>query len=119
PLVILFAVLWLRELGRRDFVRALSLPAWGLCGALFSALLVALPFWAHGRLDVLGAGLRQVQSFGREYVGLVVKGAGGYLNAAGIGMQCLPDQMPRLLGLARLGFLPARFGLPASPMRYL
>ena len=108
PLLLLFAILWLRELWQRDFVRALSLPAWGLCGALFSALLVALPFWAQGRLDVLGAGLRQVQSFGREYVGLVVTGAGGYLNAAGVGMQCLPDQMPAMLGIALLGCLPGR-----------
>jgi hypothetical protein len=119
PLVILFGVLWLRELQRRDFVRALSLPAWGLCGALFSTLLVALPFWAHGRLDVLGAGLRQVQSFGREYVGLVVKGAGGYVNAAGIGMQCLPDQIPALLGLALLGCLPGRFNVRVSRIGFV
>ena len=119
PLLLLFGVLWLRELGRGDFVRALSLPAWGLCGALFSTLLVALPFWAHGRLDVLGTGLRQVQSFGREYVGLVVTGAGGYLNAAGIGMQCLPDQMPAMLGIAMLGCLPGRFNVHASRIAFV
>jgi hypothetical protein len=109
PLVLLFGALWLRELWRRDFVRALALPAWGLCGALFAALLVAVPFWLHGRLDVLGAGLRQVQSFGREYVGLVVAGTGGYLNAVGIGMQCLPDQMAGMLTAGALGMLPGRF----------
>jgi hypothetical protein len=109
PLLGLFAAFWLRELWRRDFVRALALPAWGLCGALASALLVALPFWAHGRLDVLGSGLAQVRSFGQEYVGIVSRGAGGYLNAAGIGMQCLPDQMPAMLGVALLGCLPGRF----------
>jgi hypothetical protein len=119
PLLLLFGVLWLRELWLRDFVRALSLPAWGLCGALLSALLVALPFWAHGRLDVLGEGLRQTQSFGREYVGLVVKGAGGYLNAAGVGMQCLPDQMPAMLGVALLGCLPGRFNVRASRMAFV
>ena len=119
PLLLLFAALWLRELWRRDFVRALSLPAWGLCGALVAALLVALPFWAHGRLDVLGAGLRTSQSFGGEYVGLVVKGAGGYLNAAGIGMQCLPDQMPAMLGIAVLGCLPGRFDVQGSRIGFV
>ena len=119
PLLLLFGALWLRELGRKDFVRALSLPAWGLCGALFSSLLVALPFWAHGRLDVLGSGLRQVQTFGRDYVGLVVTGAGGYLNAVGIGMQCLPDQMPAMLGVAALGCLPGRFDLRASRIGFV
>jgi hypothetical protein len=119
PLLLLFGVLWLRELWRGDFVRALSLPAWGLCGALFSTLLVALPFWAHGRLDVLGAGLRGVQSFGREYVGLVVKGAGGYLNAAGIGMQCVPDQIPAMLGAAVLGCLPGRFNVRVSRIGFV
>ena len=119
PLLLLFGALWLRELGRRDFVRALSLPAWGLCGALLSALLVALPFWAHGRLDVLALGLRQMQSFGNEYVGLVVRGAGGYLNAAGVGMQCLPDQMPAMLGLALLGCLPGRFDARASRIGFV
>lgn len=119
PLVLLFAVLWLRELWRRDFVRALALPAWGLCGALFSALLVALPFWAHGRLDVLGGGLKQVQAFGREYVGLVVAGAGGYLNAAGLGMQCLPDQIPAMLGAALLGILPGRFNVRVSRLAFV
>jgi len=119
PLLLLFGCLWLRELWRRDFVRALSLPAWGLCGALFAALLVALPFWAHGRLDVLGAGLRQCQSFGREYVGLVVKGAGGYWNAAGVGMQCLPDQMPAMLGVALLGIVPGRFDLRRSRIGFV
>ncbi len=114
PLILLFAALWLRELWRKDFMRALSLPAWGGCGALFAALLVALPFWAQGRLDVLGSGLHRVQSFGGEYVGLVVRGAGGYLNAAGIGMQCLPDQMPAMLGVALLGCLPGRFEARAS-----
>jgi hypothetical protein len=109
PLALLFGALWLRELWRRDFVRALALPAWGLCGALFSAALIAVPFWAQGRLDVLVAGLRQVQSFGSEYVSLVSKGAGGYLNAVGTGMQCLPEQMPAMLGLALLGCLPGRF----------
>jgi hypothetical protein len=119
PLLFVFLVLWLRELWRRDFVRALSLPAWGLCGALGSALLVALPFWAHGRIDVLGAGLRQSQAFGREYVGLVATGAGGYWNAAGIGMQCLPEQMPFLLGLAALGCVPGRFGVRTSRIGFL
>ncbi len=114
PLLLVFSLLWLRELWRRDFVRALSLPAWGLCGALFAAMLVALPFWLHGRLDVLAAGLRQVQSFGNEYLGVVVRGAGGYWNAAGIGMQCLPDQMPAMLGVALLGCLPGRFDAPRS-----
>lgn len=112
PLVLVFAALWLRELYRRDFVRALSLPAWGLCGALVSGLLLALPFWAQGRVDVLLGGLRQVQSFGRDYVGLVGRGAGGYWNAVGIGMQCLPDQIPAMLGAAALGCLPGRFALP-------
>jgi len=119
PLLLLFAVLWLRELWRRDFVRALSLPAWGLCGALVSALLVAVPFWAHGRLDVLGTGLRQSQAFGREYVGLVVQGAGGYWNAAGIGMQCLPDQIPAMLGVALLGMLPGRFNVRVSRLGFV
>jgi hypothetical protein len=119
PLLLLFGVLWLRELWLRDFVRALSLPAWGLCGALLAALLVALPFWAHGRLDVLGTGLREVQSFGREYVGLVSKGAGGYLNAAGVGMQCLPEQMPAMLGVAVLGCLPGRFNVRASGIAFV
>jgi hypothetical protein len=119
PLVLLFGALWLRELSRRDFVRALSLPAWGLCGALFSALLVALPFWAHGRMDVLGAGLRQSQAFGREYVGLVVQGAGGYLNAAGLGMQCLPDQIPAMLGLGLLGCLPGRLDARATRIGFV
>lgn len=119
PLLVLFGFLWLRELWLRDFVRALSLPAWGLCGALVSALLVALPFWAHGRLDVLGSGLKQMQGFGREYVGVVVKGAGGYLNAAGIGMQCLPDQMPAMLGAAVLGCLPGRFNVRVSRLAFL
>ena len=119
PLVVLFGGLWLRELARGDFVRALALPAWGLCGALFASLLVALPFWAHGRLDVLVAGLSQVRSFGQEYVGLVVKGAGGYLNAVGIGMQCLPDQMPAMLGVALLGCLPGRFVARASPIGFV
>lgn len=119
PLVLLFAALWLRELWRRDFVRALSLPAWGLCGALVSALLMAMPFLAHGRLDVLGIGLRQSQAFGREYVGLVVKGAGGYLNAAGLGMLCLPDQVPAMLGVALLGILPGRFQVRASPIGFV
>ncbi|HEY6077239.1 MAG TPA: hypothetical protein VIW29_00455 [Polyangiaceae bacterium] len=119
PLAILFAGLWLRELGRKDFVRALALPAWGLCGALVAALLVALPFLIQGRLDVLGGGLEQVRSFGKEYVGLVVKGAGGYLNAAGIGMQCLPDQMPAMLGLALLGCLPGRFDVRASHLGFV
>lgn len=119
PLLLLFGCLWLRELWRRDFVRALSLPAWGLCGALFATLLVALPFWAQGRLDVLGQGLRQSQSFGREYVGLVVKGAGGYLNAAGVGMQCLPDQMPAMLGVALLGILPGRFDARSSRIGFV
>jgi len=108
PLAVLFGGLWLRELRRGDFVRALALPAWGLCGALFAALVVALPFWLHGRLDVLATGLGQVRSFGQEYVGLVVKGAGGYLTAMGTGMQCLPDQMPAMLGVAVLGCLPGR-----------
>ena len=119
PLLLLFGCLWLRELWRRDLVRALSLPAWGLCGALFAALLVALPFWAQGRHDVLGQGLRQSQSFGREYVGLVVKGAGGYLNAAGVGMQCLPDQMPAMLGVALLGILPGRFDQRSSRVGFV
>ncbi len=119
PLVLLFAGLWLRELRHHDFVRALALPAWGLCGALLATLLVALPFWVHGRLDVLTGGLAQVRSFGSEYVGLVVKGAGGYLNAAGIGMQCLPDQMPAMLGVALLGCLPGRFNLPGSPIGFV
>lgn len=119
PLLLLFVVLWLRELWRRDFVRALSLPAWGLCGALLSALLIALPFWAQGRLDILGAGLRQVQSFGRDYVSIVVKGAGGYLNAVGIGMQCLPDQMPAMLGVAALGCLPGRFDLRPARLAFV
>jgi hypothetical protein len=119
PLLLLFAALWLRELWRRDFMRALSLPAWGACGALTSAILLTLPFWAQGRLDVLGAGLRQVQSFGNEYVGLVVRGAGGYLNAAGTGMQCLPDQMPTLLGLALLGCVPGSFGARPTSLRFV
>ncbi|MDF3065285.1 MAG: hypothetical protein K0R38_886 [Polyangiaceae bacterium] len=114
PVVLLFGALWLRELWRRDFVRALALPAWGLCGALLASLLVALPFWAHGRLDVLGRGLSHVQSFGAEYVGLVVKGTGGYLNAVGIGMQCLPDQMPGMLVAGALGILPGRFDVRRS-----
>jgi hypothetical protein len=119
PLLLLFVLLWLRELWRRDFVRALSLPAWGLCGALMAGLLVALPFWAQGRLDVLGAGLRQVQTFGRDYVGLVVKGAGGYLNAVGIGMQCLPDQMSGMLAVGLLGCLPGRFDVRGSRMGFV
>ena len=68
---------------------------------------------------MLGQGLRQSQDFGREYVGLVVKGAGGYLNAAGIGMQCLPDQMPAMLGVALLGILPGRFDLKASRIGFV
>jgi hypothetical protein len=119
PLVLLFGVLWLRELWRRDFVRALALPAWGLCGALFSGILVALPFWAHGRLDVLIGGLRQVQTFGHEYVGQVSRGAGGYLNAVGIGMQCLPDQLPAMLGVALLGCLPGRFDVRVSRLGFV
>lgn len=119
PLLLLFAALWLRELWRKDFVRGLSLPAWGLCGALGAALLVSAPFWARGRLDVLGMGLRHSQDFGREYVGLVVKGAGGYWNAAGIGMQCLPDQMPAMLGVALLGILPGRFRARASTLGFV
>jgi hypothetical protein len=119
PLCFVFAALWLREVLRRDFLRALALPAWGLCGALLAALLVALPFLAHGRLDVLVEGLRQVQSFGKEYVGLVVKGAGGYLTAAGNGIQCLPDQMPAMLGLAVLGCLPGRFGVRGSRLGFV
>jgi hypothetical protein len=117
PLLLLFAALWLSELRRKDFVRALSLPAWGACGALASTLLITLPFWAQGRLDVLGAGLRQVQSFGAEYVGLVVRGAGGYLEAAGTGMQCLPDQMPSLLVVALLGCIPGRLEWRPSRLR--
>ena len=119
PLVLLFVALWLRELWRRDFVRALALPAWGLLGALCSALLLALPFWAQGRLDVLGAGLRHVQSFGGEYVGQVTRGAGGYLNAVGIGMQCLPDQMPAMLGAALLGCLPGRVDVRVSRLGFV
>lgn len=119
PVVLVFAALWLRELLRRDFVRMLTLPVFGLCGAGLMALLLALPFWAHGRLDVLYAGLAQVQSFGRDYVGVVVKGAGGYANAAGIGMQCLPDQIPAMIGLAVLGCLPGRFGLRRSELSYV
>jgi hypothetical protein len=119
PLVFLFGALWLRELWRRDFVRALALPAWGLCGALCSSVLVALPFWAQGRLDVLAAGLHQVQSFGSEYVSLVGQGAGGYLNAVGIGMQCLPDQMPAMIGVAALGCLPGRFDVRLSRLSFV
>jgi hypothetical protein len=119
PLLLVFGALWLRELWRRDFVRALSLPAWGLCGALFAAVLVALPFWAHGRLDILGAGLHQVQSFGGEYLGLVVAGAGGYFNAVGTGLQCLPDQVPAMLGVALLGVLPGRFDVRASRVAFV
>lgn len=119
PLLFLFFALWLRELWRRELVRALALPAWGACGAMLAALLIALPFLAQGRLDVLGAGLRKVQSFGSEYVGLVVRGAGGYLNAAGIGMQCLPDQLPGMLGVALLGCLPGRFGLRGSRLGFV
>jgi hypothetical protein len=119
PLLLVFLALWLRELWRRDFVRALALPAWGLCGALAAALLVALPFWAHGRLDILVAGLRTSQAFGREYVGLIVAGAGGYLNAAGIGMQCLPEQMPAMLGIAALGCLPGRFDVRGSKVSFV
>jgi hypothetical protein len=119
PVLLVFAALWLREVWRRDYARALALPAWGLGGALFSALLIALPFWAQGRLDVLGRGLRQVQSFGGEYVGVVVHGTGGYLNAVGIGMQCLPDQMPGMLVAAGLGALPGRFGLPRLVLRFV
>lgn len=108
PLAVLFAGLWVRELGRRDFVRALALPAWGLCGALFGALLIASPFLFAGRLDVLAAGLARVRSFGQEYVGLVVDGAGGYMTAVATGAECLPDQMPAMLGAAALGCLPGR-----------
>ncbi|HYQ14861.1 MAG TPA: hypothetical protein VEQ58_03860, partial [Polyangiaceae bacterium] len=119
PILVLFAGLWLRELLRRDYVRALSLPAWGLCGALLSGLLISLPFLAQGKLSVLYTGLRQVQSFGGEYVGLVGRGAGGYLNAVGIGMQCLPDQMPAMLGVAVLGCLPGRFDVRASRLSFV
>jgi hypothetical protein len=119
PLLLLFGALWLREVWCRDFMRALSLPAWGACGALFAALLIALPFWAQGRLDVLGGGLKTVQAFGRDYVGLVVRGAGGYLNAAGIGMQCLPDQIPAMLGVAVLGCLPGRFDARTSRLGFV
>jgi len=119
PLLIVFAALWLRELWSRDFLRALSLPAWGACGALICGLLLALPFWAHGRLDVLLSGLRQVQDFGREYVGSVVKGAGGYLDAAGLGMQCLPEKIPALLGAALLGCLPGRFNVRRLPLAFV
>jgi hypothetical protein len=119
PLLLLFAALWLRELARGDFVRALSLPAWGACGALFGALLVALPFWLHGRLDVLGTGLARVRSFGQEYVGLVVQGAGGYVSAAVTGMQCLPEKIPAMLGIGLLGCLPGRFGTPASRLGFV
>lgn len=119
PLLLIFAGLWLRELGRRDWLRALSLPAWGLSGAASSALLVALPFWARGRLDVLNMGLRQTQSFGSEYVGLVARGAGGYWNAVSNGLQCLPDQLPAMLAVAVLGCLPRRLRWRALPMGLL
>jgi hypothetical protein len=119
PLLLLFAALWIRELRSRDWLRALSLPAWGACGALGSALLVSLPFWAQGRMDVLRAGLTGARSFGREYVGLVVEGAGGYLKAAGIGLQCLPDQLPAMLGVAVLGCLPGYFGRKTSPIGFV
>lgn len=119
PLVLIFGALWLRELWRRDFVRAVALPAWGLCGALFAALLVAVPFWAHGRLDVLGQGLGQVRSFGAEYVSVVVRGTGGYLNAVGVGMQCLPEQLPGMLVAAVLGVLPGRFDVRKPPLAFV
>lgn len=119
PVGLVFAGLWLRELWRRDFLRALALPVCGLAGALLSSLLLALPFVAHGRLDVLLAGVRQVQTFGGEYVGLVSKGAGGYLNAVGIGMQCLPDQMPAMLGVAALGCLPGRISWGAWRLSFV
>lgn len=118
PLAILFAALWLRELRRRDSARAVALPVWGLAGALVASLVIAAPFVAHGRLDVLVAGLRHVQSFGRDYVGLVGRGAGGYWNAIGIGMQCLPEQMPAMLGVAALGCLPGRFDVRGSPLGF-
>lgn len=116
PVSLLFGALWLRELWLRRFKRAALLPAWGLLGAVLSAGLLSAPFWAQGRLDALVEGLHQVQSFGTEYVGLVVSGAGGYVNAAGIGLQCLPDQMPAMLGLALLGCLPGRFDVKPSPL---
>jgi hypothetical protein len=118
PLLLLFAALWGRELWRRDFRRALALVGWGLGGALLTAVLVTSPFWAHGRLDVLVTGLRQVQSFGNEYVGQVSRGAGGYLSAVGIGMQCLPDQIPGILGVALLGCLPASFDFRRTPLSF-
>jgi hypothetical protein len=119
PLVLLFGVLGLRELWRRDYARTLLLLGSGVGGALVVSLLLAAPFVAHGRLDVLVAGVRQVQSFGREYVGLVGRGAGGYLNAVGVGMQCLPDQLPGNLLVAGLGCLPGRFDARRSELWFL
>lgn len=119
PIALLFAALWLRELWRRDYLRALVLPASGVAGALLTTLLVALPFLAQGRLDVLLGGLEQVRSFGREYVGLVGHGAGGYWNAVGIGMQCLPDQMPAIVAVAALGCLPGRFDVRGEPLGFV
>ena len=115
PLLLLFAVLWLRELWRSDFVRALALPAWGLSGALLSALGLALPYLVQGQLSVLVEGLAHARNFGQEYVGIVARGSGGYLNAVMVGIQCLPDQMPAMLGAALLGCLPGRLSVRASP----
>lgn len=108
PVLLVFAALWLRELHRGDFLRAAALPIWGVTGALISAILLSAPYWMRGRLDVLLDGVQAARAFGQEYVGLVVSGAGGYAEAAGIGLQCLPHQVPALLGIAVLGALPTR-----------
>ncbi len=103
PLALLFAALLGREVLRGNRKRAALGALSGAGGAVVVAALVALPYAVFGEFGALAAGMRDVSTFGNEYVAAVRDPSGGRLPAILRGLPCFAEQMPGPMVLAALG----------------
>jgi hypothetical protein len=115
PVCLVFAGLLARELVLGRPARAVQGAAAGLAGAALTGGLLALPYALAGELPGLEHGLRDVSSFGGEYVTVVARALGGRAHAILAGLPCTFEQIPGLLALAALGASELFPGRRAQP----
>jgi len=105
--VLIGLVALILALSARQWSRAGTIVAGSSLGGICAVVLIAIPFFHHGRFDALIAGVETVRRYSNDSVSSIVQGAGGRFAATLNGLRCLPEGLPVHLLLFALALLPS------------